>query len=188
MGRFLPPFPSRLSPCPVSPLLTPSFLLHSCLLLPFFFTILPVSIAFPPLPLLPSPNTLSTLLLLVPIPPCPQPYKLMNQNFQDLPPSSRAYSSFPVLQTKSCETLSAGACTLFQGLLVLCSGMERGREGRHCPLLFPRLSPQGRLSQADALMPRERGSEAGGEGTWEGGGRAAAPLSQSSTRQGDQRK
>lgn len=48
--------------------------------------------------------------------------------------------------------------------------------------------PKGWLSQADALMPRERGSEAGGEGTWEGGGRAAALLSQSSTRQGDQRK
>lgn len=65
------------------------------------------------------------------------------------------------------------------------TGEERGGMP---PSVFPRLSPQGWLSQADAPMPRERGSEAGGEGTWEGGGRAAAPPSQSSPRQGDQRK
>lgn len=47
----------------------------------------------------------------------------------------------PVLQKKSCETLSAGPRNLLQGLLVLRSGMECGRKGRHCPPPFPTAVP-----------------------------------------------
>lgn len=70
LSSILTPFLSwpPLCPWPISPLLAPaflppSFLLHSCLLLSYFFTILPVSISLPPFQILPSPTTLSTLLL-----------------------------------------------------------------------------------------------------------------------------
>lgn len=188
--RCLPPslgppsrLPSLLAPHPsLSPLslahafLPPGFLLHSCLLLSFFFAILPVSIALPPLPLFPSLTTLSA-------PPTPT-YKLRNQNFQDLPLLNQSYYFFfPVLWPESWNTLLAGPLTCSEGYWRCVLEQSGGERGGMSLSLFPRLSPQGWLSQADAPMPRERGSEAGGEGTWEGGGRAATPPSQSSPRQ-----
>lgn len=185
-----PPLPGR-SPLSSLPL---SFLPVSCCI-PAFFS-LSFSPSFPsPLPCHPSrfsplrpPSPPFSFLL--PNHPPRQPYKLRNQNFQGFTSSEPGLLFFfPPSSGRKVGKHSPWAPVTCSEAYRCCVPERMGEErGGMPPSLFPRLSPQGWLSQADAPMPRERGSEAGGEGTWEGGGRAAAPPSQSSPRQGDQRK
>lgn len=147
-----PPHPFSLltppPPWPVSPLLAPAFLppgflLHSCLLLPFFFAILPVSIALPPLPLLPSPTTLSTLFLLAPEPPTPPALQTEESKLSRIYLFRTRVIIFfpPVLRPKSWETLPVGPCNLLRGLPVLRPRADGGRKGRHAPFPFPTAVP-----------------------------------------------
>lgn len=130
-----PPVPRPLSSLPVScciPAFCSLYFYHPsrlcCLVTP------PAS-PFSKQPLHPFPSGPTT-----PLPPALQTDEPKLSGFTSFEPGLLFF--FPVLQTKSCETLSAGPCNLFRGLPVLCPGMQWGGKGRHCPLLFPRLSPK----------------------------------------------